>query len=521
MNRFVAAVVGGLVGLAVFPVRAQTPTEPGLVVLIAVDQMRGDYLDRFAAQWTGGFQRFRETGTFFPHGRQDHASTETAPGHSTMLSGREPGHTGIILNNRGVQDPTSPALEVPDKQGSSPRRFQGTTLYDWLLARDPDTRVLSVSRKDRGAIFPVGRGKGNVYWWLGGQFTTSRYYSDTLPRWVSEFNSRIDLKHIAGSTWSLLLPASAYAEPDSMAFENAGSDFTFPHQLPGADVIAGRITSYPVMDSLTLVLALSGVERMRLGTRGRPDLLVVSLSTTDAVGHAFGPDSREIHDQLLHVDRWLGQFFDSLSKLVPGGMVAALTGDHGIVSLPEYTVLVKHQRAGRVGMGSFPADVERELEAKYHVPFDLSFDNGLLSADVDALRARGVNVDSLADALAKRIAGNPGVGQVFTPATLPQAPDTGAARLWGRLLPAGYGWLAVASVRPNYVWSSGSLGAEHGGANAEDIEVPIAFFGTGVPVRRVDRPPRTVDIAPTLAAILGIKPTEKLDGEVLTEVTGH
>src|SRR6185437_14771317 len=355
-----------------------------------------------------GFQRFRETGTFFPHGRQDHASTETAPGHSTMLSGREPGHTGIILNNRGVQDPTSPALEVPDKQGSSPRRFQGTTLYDWLLARDPDTRVLSVSRKDRGAIFPVGRGKGNVYWWLGGQFTTSRYYSDTLPRWVSEFNSRIDLKHIAGSTWSLLLPASAYAEPDSMAFENAGSDFTFPHQLPGADVIAGRITSYPVMDSLTLALALSGVERMRLGTRGRPDLLVVSLSTTDAVGHAFGPDSREIHDQLLHVDRWLGQFFDSLSKLVPGGMVAALTGDHGIVSLPEYTVLVKHQRAGRVGMGSFPADVERELEAKYHVPFDLSFDNGLLSADVDALRARGVNVDSLADALAKRIAGNPG-----------------------------------------------------------------------------------------------------------------
>ncbi|HWH03556.1 MAG TPA: hypothetical protein VN674_07710, partial [Gemmatimonadales bacterium] len=171
--------------------------------------------------------------------------------------------------------------------------------------------------------------------------------------------------------------------------------------------------------------------------------------------------------------------------------------------------------------GSFPADVERELEAKYHVPFDLSFDNGLLSADVDALRARGVNVDSLADALAKRIAGNPGVGQVFTPATLPQAPDTGAARLWGRLLPAGYGWLAVASVRPNYVWSSGSLGAEHGGANAEDIEVPIAFFGTGVPVRRVDRPARTVDIAPTLAAILGIKPTEKLDGEVLTEVTGH
>lgn len=497
----------------------QQPTlQPRLVVLVAVDQMRGDYLDRYAAQWTGGFKRFRETGTFFPHGRQDHASTETAPGHSTMLSGREPAHTGIILNNRGVQDPSSPALGVPDPQGSSPRRFQGTTLYDWLLARDPDTRVLSVSRKDRGAIFPVGRGRGNVYWFLGGKFTTSRYYGDTLPRWVSDFDSRLTLNRIAGSTWNLLLPDSAYAEPDSFPFENAGADFTFPHVLPGPEVINTRITSYPVMDSLTLAFALNGVQMLALGHRANPDLLVVSLSTTDAVGHAFGPDSREIHDQLLHVDRWLGQFFDSLARLVPGGMVAVLTGDHGIVSLPEYQVIVRHQRAGRVGMGSFPADVEAALEARYHAPFDLTFDNGLLSADVDALRARGVDMDSLAGALARRIAENPNVAQVFTPATLPTAPDTGGARLWRRLLPAGYGWLAVASLRHGYVWSGGSLGDEHGGANPEDIEVPIAFFGAGVPAQRVERPARTVDIAPTLAALLGVRPTEKLDGEVLPEV---
>lgn len=496
----------------------QPMQQPRLVVLVAVDQMRGDYLDRYAAQWTGGFKRFRETGTFFPHGRQDHASTETAPGHSTMLSGREPAHTGIILNNRGVQDPSSPALGVPDLQGSSPRRFQGTTLYDWLLARDPDTRVLSVSRKDRGAIFPVGRGRGNVYWFLGGKFTTSRYYSDTLPRWVSDFDSRLALNRIAGSTWNLLLPDSAYAEPDSFAFENAGADFTFPHVLPGPEVISSRITSYPVMDSLTLAFALNGVQMLALGHRGNPDLLVVSLSTTDAVGHAFGPDSREIHDQLLHVDRWLGQFFDSLARLVPGEMVAVLTGDHGIVNLPEYQVLVRHQRAGRVGMGLFPADVEAALEARYHAPFDLTFDNGLLSADVDALRARGVDLDSLAGALARRIAENPNVAQVFTPATLPAAPDTGGARLWRRLLPAGYGWLAVASLRHGYVWSGGSLGDEHGGANPEDIEVPIAFVGPGVPAQRVERPARTVDIAPTLAALLGIRPTEKLDGEVLPEV---
>jgi predicted AlkP superfamily pyrophosphatase or phosphodiesterase len=515
MNRFLLA--AGLL-MASLPLSAQGTGQPRLVVLIAVDQMRGDYLDRYATQWTGGFKRFRDGGTFFPHGRQDHASTETAPGHSTMLSGREPMHTGIILNNRGVQDPTSPALEVPDRQGSSPRRFQGTTLYDWLLARDPGTRVLSVSRKDRGAIFPVGRARGNVYWFLGGQFTTSRYYSDTLPQWVTDFDAHLGLNRLAGSTWNLLLPESSYAEPDSFAFEHGGSDFTFPHQLPGPDVIGARITSYPAMDSLTLAFALTGVQKMGLGGRTGPDLLVVSLSTTDAVGHAYGPDSREIHDQLLRVDRWLGQFFDSLGRLAPGGIVAVLTGDHGIVSLPEYSVLVRHQRAGRVGMGSFPADVETELEKTYHMPFDLALDNGLLSADVPALAARGVNVDSLADALARRIAQNPGVAEVFTPATLPQAPDTGAARLWRRLLPAGYGWLAVASVRHGYVWSAGSLGGEHGSANPEDIEVPIAFWGTGIAAKRVERPARTVDIAPTLAAILGVKPSERLDGEVLPEV---
>ena len=147
---------------------------PTLVVLLTIDQFRADYLARFAAQWTGGFARIYRDGTVFEHGEQDHAATETAPGHATLLSGRYPNHTGIVLNRLGVQDPTSPVLGATDTVGASPRRFRGTTLYDWMLARDPAARVLSVSRKDRAAIFPVGRSRGPVYWLYGGAFTTSR-----------------------------------------------------------------------------------------------------------------------------------------------------------------------------------------------------------------------------------------------------------------------------------------------------------------------------------------------------------
>src|SRR5207302_10479231 len=176
----------------------------------------GHYLGRYAAQWTGGLRGFYADGTVFEHGLQDHASTETAPGHATILSGREPVHTGIVLNGRGVQDPLAPVLGMRDSVGASPRRFLGTTLYDWMLAADAKTRVLSVSRKDRGAIFTVGRARGNVYWYVDGQFTTSRYYADSLPEWVRRVNQRGGVERLAGTTWRLLRPEGDYAEGGRM-----------------------------------------------------------------------------------------------------------------------------------------------------------------------------------------------------------------------------------------------------------------------------------------------------------------
>jgi predicted AlkP superfamily pyrophosphatase or phosphodiesterase len=516
MSFIRAAVVAALVLPIASP--PSTAPRPRLVVLIAVDQLRGDYFSRFEHQLSGGFARFWRTGAFFEQGRQDHAVTETAPGHSTMLSGRWPAHTGIFSNLFGVADLSTPLLEIKDSgQGASPRRFRGTTLYDWLRASDSASRVLSVSRKDRGAILPVGRSRGDVYWFDHGIFTTSTWYrtEDTLPGWVREFNAVDPVRKLAGSTWSLLLPDSAYTEPDSVPFEAAGGAITFPHQLsPNMDAAVLQIAAFPVMDSLTLAFALRGIEHLRLGRGPATDLLVVSLSTTDAVGHAWGPDSRELHDQVLRVDRLLGWFMDSLATLVPrDATIWALTGDHGITSLPEVAT-AKGRRAGRV----WPTEALTEAARAIGDDPSFGFETGLLYGDVARLQSRGVKLDSLAAALASKVASVPGVAHVYTPKTLRRAPQSDtAAVLWRRTIPDDVGWLLCATLEPGFVWSPGRVIAEHGTTNLDDQWVPVAFLGPGFVSRHFTEPVSTTDIAPTLAKVLGVKPAEKIDGKALTQ----
>src|SRR5687768_73091 len=159
-----------------------------LVVFIAVDQLRGDYLDRFGPQLTGGLARLKRDGAHFVNAYQDHANTVTAVGHASMLSGRFPRSTGIISNNLGVPDPQ--AISTDGKASASPFRFRGSTLIDWMRVVDPLSRALSVSVKDRAAILPIGRAKQQAYWYSStGAFTTSNYYADTLPNWVKRFNA--------------------------------------------------------------------------------------------------------------------------------------------------------------------------------------------------------------------------------------------------------------------------------------------------------------------------------------------
>lgn len=507
-------------------VAAQKPgvsDRPTLVVFVTIDQMRADYYPRFRSQLTSGLKRLFEGGAYFRNGFQDHANTETAPGHSTVLSGRNPVHTGITSNAQGVNTLSAPLIGGATESGASPFRFQGTTLVDWMRGVDPATRFLSVSRKDRGAILPIGTAKGEVYWWGGsaGIFTTSTYYADTLPPWVQRFNAQQGYAAYAGKRWDLLLPAANYEEPDTVWEESGGADFIFPHPFPAEPAAVAKIfANYPAMDSLTLAFALQGLQEKQLGAdAGRTDLLAVSLSTTDAVGHKYGPDSREIHDQILRLDRYLGAFLDSLFALRDQKrIVIALTSDHGVAPYPEvHSGRYPNRQAKRVDLTGPVATLNAALIAAGVPDKAWAFDDGVFfvrnAEDFDSAR---VNADSVARAFAAVLRTVPGVlrADLFTSFAKANPARDRIARRWLHMFaPGGAARMAV-TLTPYSYWASTNY-ATHGMPHDTDANVPVLFWGAGVKRGAYADEVRTVDMAPTLAAILRINPTEKLDGVVL------
>jgi hypothetical protein len=505
------------------------PPRPSLIVFITVDQMRSDYFQRFDSQLTGGLRTLFDGSAFFLDGYQDHAITETAPGHSATLSGRFPVHTGITMNSAGVNGVPNAAIiggTTPPDLPASPVRFHGTTLIDWLKASNPDTRFLSVSRKDRGAILPVGRSKGNVYWWTlsNATFSTSRFYGDTLPSWVKQFNAREPGQQYAGKAWTLLLPESAYPEPDSVPAENHGANFTFPHRVPGDSLAAAlSIAAFPFMDEITLQFALAGMKELGLGSASsRTDVLAISLSTTDAIGHAYGPDSREMHDQILRLDRSLGVFLDSLFKLRDRRhVVVALTADHGMTPLPAVKSTI------------YPNHDARVVSI---VPQWKSFRARLAAAGVDstavslqdaavvvlerpeAFTRVHVNADSAIESFAKDVRQLDGVLRADLVTALAKddtTKDTIARRWLHMFAPEGAARLMI-TLTPYSYWAPASY-PTHGSPHDGDAHVPVLFYGDGVKPGRYAGFVRVVDMAPTLAELAGVKPLEKLDGHVLRQ----
>jgi hypothetical protein len=424
-----------------------------------------------------------------------------------------------MANRIGVDDNTTPLIGVTGVGGASPRRFQGTTLVDWLHSRDPSSRSLSVSMKDRGAILPIGRSRTEVYWYFpDGRFTTSRYYRDTLPEWVTRFNARRLPQSYAGKSWTPLLPASEYKEPDSVSLEMGGANFTFPHTIPNdAAQSSSLVRSTPWMDEITLALALDGVNALALGSSPRTDVLAVSLSATDYIGHGYGPDSKEAHDNMLRLDRSLGVFFDSLFKLRDStGIAIAITGDHAIGSMPEI--------AAAKGVKPTPVRVEalaldallRRLVAAAGIDSNLvEMDRQVVLADRSALGKRQAGLDSVLTAFAAQARAIPGVARVdrFQDLLRGDTINDPIVRRWIHQFPAQGNVQLVVTLTPYSIFSG--IVATHGSPYDYDSNVPIIFLGRWFAPGRYSEFVRTVDIAPTLAEIAGVKPAERVDGVVL------
>jgi type I phosphodiesterase/nucleotide pyrophosphatase len=495
-------------------------SRPTLVVFFTVDQMRPDYLDRWGAQLTGGLARLSKQGAFFTNAFQDHGVTETAPGHSVTMSGRFPRSTGIVRNAAGVEDPQAPLLTSRDP-GASPFRFRGSALIDWMRSRDPRSRALSISRKDRGAILPLGRAKQNVFWYATsiGEFTTSRYYADTLPDWIRRINARRVPQRLAGQSWTLLLPASSYTEPDSEPEEHAGSDFTFPHALSADTMRAGaELPSTPWMDRLTLDAALEGLQTLDLGRGPQPDLLAVSLSATDYIGHRYGPDSREQHDNILRLDRNLGAFIDSLYKLRDSStIVFALTADHGVTSFPELVAQRAHRAAPpRYDLRPPVAELRAALRSAGVDSDAVVFDGAVVIVDRDAFDRVRVNPEPILARFANALRRQPGIARVDRVRELAfrDTVQDAVTRRWIHMIPPDAPVeYVVTPVQGAY--PTGATSAEHGTPYDNDAHVPVIFYGAGIRTGRVAERALVADMAPTLASLLGVVPIERLDGRVL------
>lgn len=492
------------------------PSQPRLVVLLTIDQFRADYLERFGDQLNGGLARLARGGAVFTNAHHDHAITETAPGHATLLSGRFPRSTGIMMNAIGVEDEKAPLVAGGYGPGASPARFRGTTLVDWMTAADRRSRTLSVSMKDRGAILPFGRAKTDVYWYsIDGRFLTSTYYRKALPTWVNDFNNRQLVAGYAGRTWTPLLPDSAYAEPDSIPIERGGRGFVFPHQLTDDVIEAGaNIRIFPFIDDMVLAFGLHGLEALRLGTGPQTDLLALSLSATDVIGHNFGPDSREMHDQVLRVDRAIGAFLDSLYTLRDSASVTVvLTADHGVGTIPELAPAQVQPPPQRVSLAPILPALRARLRALKVDTFAIDTDVNIVLADRRAFR-RPSDFEATMDFFLDQIRSVPGVARAdrFRALLADTATDE-IARRWAHQFPAESNVEAVITLSPLSTWG-GNI-ASHGSPRDYDSHVPLIFAGFGVTPGRHPQFVRTVDLAPTLAQLLGVKPQEPTDGVAL------
>jgi predicted AlkP superfamily pyrophosphatase or phosphodiesterase len=528
MRRLTTALLAAL-ALAPADASGQQPEpRPTLVVFITVDQLRPDYFVRWDRQLTGGLGRMWRGGAFFTRGFQDHGVTETAPGHASTLSGRFPASTGIVGNAYGVAD-TQTRLVASRGYGASPFRFRGSTLIDWMRTADADSRALSLARKDRGAILPLGRAHQSVFWYDGwrGVFTTSTYYADTLPDWVDEFNARRIPQGMAGQVWTPLLDRSEYPEPDTVRWESANPyaggrhEPAFPHPVPAhPDSAAKYFAEFPFMDQLTADAAIAGLRAMNLGRGPSVDLLAVSFSTTDAVGHRYGPDSRELHDQVLRVDRIIGAFMDSVYAQVDSSRVVfALTADHGVTPFPEVAFGDSAHRF-HVSVDSIVTRLGGRASSMGAGGAAVEWDDGLLFVRRERLPA-GTDVEALIAEFVTAARRVPGVMRVDRMRDL-WALDSAAlarddvGRRWVHMIPPDQPIPVVVTLRPGAVWGPRSY-AMHGSPHDIDAGVPIAFYGAGIRPGRHDTFTRVVDIGPTLARLIGVTPTERLDGRVLEQ----
>ncbi|MBS1766958.1 MAG: alkaline phosphatase family protein [Acidobacteria bacterium] len=520
------------------------PPRPKLVVVISIDQFSADLLARCGKDMPGGLGRLEREGVWFTDAYQAHGITETGPGHSVLLSGRYPAHTGITSNewrNRSanriassVDDPRVRLLptradEPEPTTGASQVWFNGTTLGDWLQRQLPGARAYGLSFKDRAAILMSGRHPTAVYWMDGANgFTSSTAYANKLPDWLTAFDAK------TRTTWTnepLIWSAGATTAFPARGGEtiHLGDDarkLGLPRKVlalgdPLDDAFIDRLRATPFLDELTLQAADALIQNDQLGKGPSTDLLALSLSATDYVSHFYGTFGPEMADHLARLDAALGAFLDQLKAQDPGVWVV-LSADHGGSDIPERLAEMGYP-AKRIPRTAWLNSLDQALRAQWKLdgpallPGGYGPDQIYLSAS--AIRAAGGQeaAETQAAAVIKRMEG---VADAFPASQLKRttvdlqadpATFTLAQRMALSFVPGRSGDVLVA-WKPYIGWSDkGPYLEDHSAPWDFDRRVPLIFWGPWKAARRAE-PVALVDLAPTLAKELGLKPEEPLDG---------
>jgi predicted AlkP superfamily pyrophosphatase or phosphodiesterase len=464
------------------------PKKPKMVIGIVIDQFRYDYLTRFRGDYSGGLARMLTRGAVFTNAFYEHFPTVTAVGHSTLMTGATPSLSGIIGNEwydreagkavTSVSDPATKRLGAKDAEGASPRRMLVSTVGDELkTATRGKSRVIGISIKDRAAILPSGHFCDGAYWFDGetGNFVSSTFYFADMPQWAKAFNGARVPDHYLNAEWKPLIP-----NPDYPPFSRKMA------AAPGPSFY-GALEGSPYGNELIEAFAERAIEGEQLGRRGVTDLLTVSFSSNDYVGHEMGPDASEVRDISIRVDRTIGKLFDFVDKRIGlADTLIVLTGDHGVPQVPE-VLAERKMPGGRLSGKTIAEAMENALTERFGSgKWIVGWTGPAPYFNRDLIRSKKLDEVEVERVAAEAVARLPHIFRVYTREQLLRgalSEDAIARKVINGFFPSRASDLVI--IEEPY-WIQSAHGTTHGSPFVYDTHVPVLFMGPKVKAGRFD-----------------------------------
>lgn len=516
---------------------------PKLVVGITVDQMRWDYLKRFQHRWhpQGGFRRLMQDGFSCNNTQIDYLPSFTACGHAGIYTGSVPAIHGITGNSWWdnnkqefvyctEDDSVKTVGSTTDLGLMSPVNLLTTTITDELkLAVNFRNKSIGISLKDRGAIIAAGHNADAAYWYdnEAGQWITSTFYMQELPAWVKKFNTPSKVDSLYKLDWPTLYPAETYVQSifDRKGFEVrtfGTSERKFPYSLrKNAGKDYSILPATPQGNTLTTEFAKATILGEQMGADSIPDFLAISYSSTDYIGHAFGPNSMEIEDAFLRLDKELGQFFDFLDKQVgKGAYLVFLTSDHGVAHVPGF-MKVNKMPGGLIDDKKLNEQLNEALKQQFGVEnLTKNITNSQVVFNVDLIKkTKKLGQSDVAEFVISWLESQPGISRAIRLADAGRSaiPEHLATQVKNGYFPVRSGHIQIV-YKSGYIEGFPNGGSTHGTGFGYDTHIPLLWYGWKIKPGRSSRNMTMSDIAPTLAALLDIQEPSGSVGKVIVEL---